>query len=86
MSKKTIPVVRIKEMVNKRLAYPTRNDTPEVRIALASLLETILHETDNYHGYNYLDWLNGGSDAWRKDGEPRDNTKYLGDQSKRVYY
>jgi hypothetical protein len=88
MSKKTktVKVSTILERANKYLA----NDNPRIgdaeRLAVASFLEGILLDTGNYEGFNYLEWLNGGCERWRADGEPANNTAYLGNQTKRVYY
>lgn len=85
--KKTIKVARVLEMANKILAA---EDSPYVtdgmRKGIASLLEQILHDTDNYSGFNYLEWLNGGCKRWQEAGRPEDNRAYLGNETKRVYY
>jgi hypothetical protein len=85
MGRKTIDVDQIKKMVNDRI----RISPPEAkweRIALHSLLTTILHDTGNYRGFNYIDWRDGGYDKWVQDGEPDDKARYLGDQTKTFFY
>jgi len=57
--KKTIPVERVKELVNAYLTNMPVNIgdgrmEEGVRLGAASLLEMILHETGNYQGYRYL--------------------------------
>jgi hypothetical protein len=53
-SKKTVTVQSIKERVNKfNIISP--DDSRERRITLSCFLESILHETGNYRGFNYLD-------------------------------
>ena len=98
MKRKTIAVGDLKEMVNRAL----RQDVPEeYRHGLCSLLESVLMTTGNYHGYNYVDWLEGGSESYcRQKGElsmneflnPKgmdvdpDVKEYLGPEYKRKYY
>lgn len=53
MSRKTIEVEKIRKMVNHRLANDVK-DTPEVRAALSTLLEVVLMDTGNYHGFTHL--------------------------------
>jgi hypothetical protein len=76
MSKrKTIEVSTLKAKINHMLTLDTL--TQEYKSALCMLLENVLHDTGNYNGFNYLNWLNG---------EPKDNSKYLGLEYNRVYY
>lgn len=84
MARKTIEVETLKGLINKRLA--DKGTAVEARKELASLLSHVLHSTGNYSGFNYLDWMEGGVDAWRRDGEPADNTPYLGDMSRVVFF
>lgn len=84
--KKNIKVATVLSKVNTYLASENPHVTAEMRKGAASVLETILHATDNYAGFNYLQWLNGGYDAWKAAGEPADNTPFLGDETRRVYY
>ena len=84
-ARKTISVEKVKTMINHRINNSV-SDSSETRKALASLLECILHETNNYHGFNYADWLDHGCDQWNADGRPAEIDKYLGDQTKVRYY
>lgn len=86
MARKTIEVSKIKTWVNHHLASNLSVSTKESRLAYASLLESVLHETGNYKGFNYLEWMNGGADRWHADGCPKDKTPYLGDETRRVYF
>jgi hypothetical protein len=90
MSKRrsTVDVAVILEKANKYLALGSGlyGPTPDQRLGVASLLETILHDTGNYAGYNLLGWMNGGYDAWVADGKPASTAAYLGDDSRRFYY
>ena len=81
---KTIEVKKIKNRINSDLANDAISE--ETKKHLGSLLETILVETKNYRGFNFLDWINGGCQKWREDGEPADKTKYLGSEYSRIYY
>ena len=74
--RKTIEVEKVKSMVNHMLAN-SADDVTEGRIALAVLLERVLMETGNYHGYRHL----------RVDFECRIRRKVVyGDETRRVYY
>lgn len=60
MARKTIPVADLVDRVNTRLATPDStlrlaDLTPEqaFRLGMASLLDSVLHETGNYKGFGY---------------------------------
>lgn len=82
--RKTIDVEELKVLINKRLA--DKSTTPEQRRELAALLTHTLHKTGNYKGFNYLDWMEGGFERWRRDGEPMDTAPYLGDLTRVVFF
>lgn len=44
------------------LSNPKLSD--DERKGITQLLERILFETDNYQGYSFLNWLNGGFNQW----------------------
>ena len=84
--RKTFEVAALLEKVNTLLSAPeSAFNTPEVRKGAASVLETVLMATNNYHGYEYLGWRDGGYAKWVADGSPRDTTPYLGDETRRCY-
>ena len=83
-AKKTIAVERVKNLVNAYLKG--ENSSTEGRRAVTALLEIILHETGNYNGFNYLEWLSGGSARWREDGCPSNTHPYIGDESRVEYF
>jgi len=56
------------------------------RVALPSLLTTLLMKADLYRGFNYVAWADGGHAAWVAAGKPEDNTPFLGDQSLVRFY
>ena len=62
--------------------------TPEYRKGVADLTGNILQDLNCYAGFNYLDWMNGGFQAWQEAGEPDfpEKNKYLGDQTKVFFY
>ena len=74
----------LRQKVNYRLA--DKRLSQEVKAELCVMLSSMLSEVDSYHGFNYIYWLNGGYDAWVKDGEPYPNTPYLGNEYDRIYY
>jgi hypothetical protein len=88
MARKTFDVTAMREAVNRQLARPEVSE--EYRKGMCSILEHVLHETGNYNGYNYVDWLAGGCDRWRADeaeaGRDLDTRPYLGPEYRRVYY
>lgn len=51
MSRKTIPVADIKDRINKYLATILSHDAKQ---GFVVLLESILHDTGNYQGFEYL--------------------------------
>ncbi len=76
-SKKTFNIDTFKADINRRLlmAYESKSasalyDTQNFCAALCSILESVLHESGNYKGYNCLHWLKGGCDMWESAGKP----------------
>jgi hypothetical protein len=53
MARKTFDVETLKRRVNARLDSPM--SSPEGRWELARVLEDVLHQTDNYKGFGYLE-------------------------------
>lgn len=93
VSRKTIDVDTVRDWVNTRLATPDstlymkapgkdRDMTPEeaFRMGIASLLESILHNTGNYRGFGYQD----GQITRYAEG-PGDRPD-ITDETRRVYY
>ena len=73
--RKTVEVAWLRELVNARLEKSTCS--PEVRRGMASVLESVLHETGNYRGFQYLPSANSrneevnGTWTWTCDDETR---------------
>lgn len=89
MGRKTIKVEEVLEIANDLLSM--RDDTgawnDENRKGITFLLESILQRTDNYAGFNYVDWLNGGHRLWVERGSCEATKKeYFGPEHKRVYH
>lgn len=84
-ARKTISVEALTQKINYRIANSPAERSAE-RLELASFLSNILHETGNYHGYNFSQWLNGGHDRWIAAGQPEDKTEFLGDISRVFFY
>lgn len=87
--RKTIEVSKVLEDANRQLRRTDLSD--ETRLAIAMMLERVLFSTGNYKGFNYVAWVDeGGCQRWRADqeraGTEIDNTPYLGNQTRRVYY
>jgi len=53
MSRKTVAIDTLKARVNRDLARESGTD--EARLAVAYVLESMLHETGNYRGFRYLE-------------------------------
>jgi hypothetical protein len=67
MKRKTINVDLVKEKVNKLLSNP--NIIMEEKLGVITMIEYVLHETNNYNGFMYLTLNNGeapklGTDEW----------------------
>lgn len=84
-SRKTYEVQKLKERINHMLA---QNISDDAKVALCIILEGVLHETNNYQGFQYIHWRNGGYEQWMIDGEPGfpEKSKYIGPEYKREYY
>lgn len=80
MARKTVPVATIVERGNHFLANSKANGTDQAkREAVASFVETLLHEADAYAGFNYLP----------SSGMVKDEEGYavdFKDESRRFYY
>lgn len=88
-ARKTVTVEQVRELGNRLLAIEDNaHVNADFRKGVAAVLETILHETGNYAGFNFLDWLRGGYEKWIEAGAPKfpEKAKFLGDESKRVYF
>lgn len=67
MSRKTFEVKTVQDEINTKLA----SDIPqEAKKELCVVLENILFKTGNYHGHNYIYWLDKGFNLWIEAGEP----------------
>jgi len=53
MTRKTLKVEDLRVKINSMLADSTC--TPDVRQGMIHVLESTLHETGNYNGFNYLE-------------------------------
>ena len=82
--RKTIDVKYMKDWANNQLAR--ESVTEEFRAGICALIEEALFQTGNYHGFNFIDWAQGGHTQWIADGKPKDNSSYLGPKYKRVYH
>jgi hypothetical protein len=83
--RKNFSVEAFKIRINSRLADDRLSQ--ETKRELSYTIDTLLMETGNYHGFNYIKWAkNGGFEQWLADGKPVDNKKYLGNEYDRFYY
>lgn len=82
--RKTLRVEDLRTQINRRLKDPSL--TPEARLALASMLETVLMDAGQYRGFNYLRWMNVGAAEWQQAGCPADKAPFIGDETLRHYF
>ena len=75
MKRKTIEIEKLLQEANKLLAIIETEDNKqwinqEMKSGICTLLEYALHESGNYHGFNYNEWMNrGGCEAWNKEND-----------------
>lgn len=89
MARKTVDVKFVLDRVNHMLSMeaahvlkPGMTAEQGFRVGVAHLLEAVLHETDNYAGYNLL-----GSEYLPADEQTADNViRADADDTKRHYY
>ena len=81
--KKTITMKRVLELSNIVL-----ESLPEGSKGVCLLIETLLHETGNYAGYNNSYWMEKGYTEWVAAGKPEGimKSKFYGPKWKRVYF
>lgn len=84
--RKTIKVNELLARAN-RLLRVSPPEATDFRKGVALLLEFALHETGNYEGFNYVEWMKeGGYQRWCAAGSPPDPTPFLGDKTRRHYF
>jgi len=80
-AKKTIAIRQIIDESNRLLETSENGSVP-----LCLLLETILHRTGNYKGYNNVYWLDKGYELWVAAGKPENKDAFYGPEFQRRYY
>jgi len=98
-SKKTFSVEIFKNYVNKQLKRTDGFATDEFKSGLCLTLEQVLHESNNYNGYQDLYWDEIGFNEWSTTGGRTEewekkklfiygtsDSKYSGSKHARVYY
>ena len=84
-ARKTVEIKILKDEANRRMAIEGMSD--ETISGIFCFMSSILHDTGNYHGFNFVEWAKeGGCERWIADGSPEDNTPYLGNQKRRFFY
>ena len=89
MKRKTIEIESVKEIVNKQLSSGYWSQ--EQKRALCFALESILLDTGNYNGFNFIQWLDAGCKEWQEEAQRTglDNLPtipYIGEEYDRIYY
>ena len=79
MARKTIEIETVKQKVNNFLSE-SKDEMKGGRVALCVFVETILHETENYKGFSYIE----GRGIIR-DTTGNNNHQYP-DDTRRYYY
>jgi hypothetical protein len=77
MERKTIRVEDIIDKINYLLQSEGPHVNDSYREGLCDIAETILHRTDNYRGYTYIEWKNGGCRRWEEAGKPEPADEYM---------
>ena len=86
-SKKTFKVEDFKNMINKKLALTSINQDEKKSLTMA--LNHVLHATNNYRGYNNIQWLNGGIEKFEshlKEHGHANTMDFHGPEYDRHYY
>jgi len=65
--KKTIKIDELKKILNEGI-LSARGETE--KFALRNITEKILIKTGNYHGFNWVYWLEKGFHEWKEAGKP----------------
>jgi hypothetical protein len=85
MARKTVDVAKVLRMANHALAIDISSigATPEeaFRIGVATILEGVLHESDNYHGYAYLDIRFENDGTSNVDSIDQTRRRYMGQEA-----
>jgi hypothetical protein len=82
---RTIEVQELKDYINAKLARPLISQ--DEKRAMCTVLEGVLMATRNYHGFNYIQWLDGGREQWIEAGKDPDRIgEFLGPEYDRHYY
>ena len=79
----TKQLLAVKTELNRMIADA---QTPERRKDIKLIGTNLLMAAKCYSGFNFTDWLEDGYRQWVAAGQPEDNTKYLGDQTKVRFY
>ena len=56
------------------------------RQQVQELVTDLLVAADEYRGFNYSGWLNGGHARWIEAGQPADMKDFIGDTSQVEFY
>jgi len=66
--------------VSKLVLWLNEQDIPEFAAeTVYTCLNSLLFKAESYKGYVFVNWIdNNGFDQWVQDGQPDDNTPYLG--------
>ena len=82
--RKTIKVEEVKKWANKQLDFATQ----DFKAGVCLSIETVLHSTGNYNGFNYNYWTETGFELWQKAGKPEtaEKDQYIGPKYNRHYY
>lgn len=59
---------------------------PEARQNLINSFTSLLFNLNDYKGFNYVDWVNGGFQKWITAGKPEDNKPFIGDETLICFY
>jgi len=72
---KTVKVSEILEFANEQLSRKDEEATQGFKAGVCSMIQKILFLSNNYEGFQFLPWLEGGYERWMEAGQPEDETK-----------
>ena len=97
-NRKTFDVETFKKFVNEQLARTDIDANESFKEGFCCTIEKVLHQTGNYHGFQYLYWDEFGCDEWEKNGKTENwkekelfiygspTSKYRGNRYAKRYY
>ncbi len=87
--RKTVDVSVLLAEANRLMALPDNEHVnADFRKGVDAMINTVLHATGNYKGFEWIGWADSGYTQWVNDGRPQpvDAAKYIGDETRKRYF